>query len=153
MQKKTREERFWAKVAKGAGCWEWQGGRVSEGYGLLFERRETAESGKRRQVFEYAHRISWELHYGPIPAGKDVLHKCDEPPCCNPQHLFLGDATDNALDMCSKGRHRNYVLTEEQKQQAREDFKTGKATRKQLAEKYGVTYQSMHYTVTRGAVH
>ncbi len=52
-----------------------------------------------------AHRASWQISFGPIPDGLQVLHTCDNPPCCNPAHLFLGTQLDNIYDMCAKGRH------------------------------------------------
>lgn len=87
-------ERFWEKVAKGDGCWEWLAHRKQRGYGTL-------QIGRRSVA---AHRVSWELHYGPIPDGLWVLHRCDNPPCVRPDHLFLGDAAANGRDMGSKGR-------------------------------------------------
>jgi hypothetical protein len=92
-------DRFWKKVAKGDGCWNWIGRRNALGYGFL-----KALNG-RRQV--RAHRISWELHFGPIPDGLAVLHRCDNPPCVRPDHLFLGTQTDNMRDMWTKGRGRS----------------------------------------------
>lgn len=80
------------------GCWEWLGARANGGYGLF------AVQNPRRIT---AHRYSWELHNGPIPAGMHVLHHCDNPPCVNPAHLFLGTASDNMRDMLAKGRGRN----------------------------------------------
>jgi hypothetical protein len=91
------EDRFWSKVAKGDGCWEWQGHR-SRGYGEL----QIGRRGAQRKTL--AHRISWEMHNGPIPVGLEVCHRCDNPPCVRPDHLFLGTQIDNANDMWSKGR-------------------------------------------------
>jgi hypothetical protein len=54
-----------------------------------------------------AHRLAWEMAHGPIPEGMQVLHRCDEPRCCNPDHLFLGTASENMADMRAKGRVRN----------------------------------------------
>ena len=92
-------ERFFAKVAMIPfhTCWEWLGTTSNGGYGTLLH------SKKRK---EFAHRISWELHYGEIPPGMRICHKCDNVSCVNPDHLFMGTARDNTLDMIRKGRHR-----------------------------------------------
>lgn len=97
----TLAEAFWLYCVPGAPdtCWLWQG-PLHKGYGF-FERH-----GKRY----YAHRVSYELHYGPIPATEkchdtSVCHTCDMPACCNPAHLFLGTQADNNRDMTAKGRH------------------------------------------------
>ncbi len=87
--------RFWAKVRKGIKCWEWQGALVC-GYGQLH-----GGVGKPRYR---AHRLSWALHFGPIPDGLHVLHKCDNTRCVRPDHLFLGTPLDNARDRESKNR-------------------------------------------------
>ena len=77
-----------------SGCIEWTGNIDGTGYGrFCFQRKITL-----------AHRAAWTLLRGPIPAGMCLLHKCDNPPCVNPDHLFLGDRGDNARDMASKGR-------------------------------------------------
>lgn len=90
------EALFWAKVDMSAECWVWTGSRMPKGYGQL-----------RRAGGTYtAHRFSWTLAHGPIPAGLMVLHHCDNPPCVRPDHLFLGTAKDNTTDMRSKGRAR-----------------------------------------------
>ena len=90
------EERFWTKVDRRGvyECWEWTGGRTGNGYGAL------DIDGKMRTV----HRLSFGIHYGDIPDGLCVLHHCDNPPCVNPQHLFAGTVSDNAVDMIRKGR-------------------------------------------------
>lgn len=77
------------------GCWEWTGARNRDGYGATGILGATS-----------AHRASWILHFGPIPAGMNVLHKCDNPPCVNPDHLFLGTHSDNMKDCWQKGRRK-----------------------------------------------
>ena len=95
----TLEERFKAKLAPQdpvTGCIEWTGSRIkhSQDYGQI----------SRDAKMVYTHRLAWELKYGPIPEGLGVLHRCDNPPCCNDEHLFLGTDADNALDREAKGR-------------------------------------------------
>ena len=75
-------------------CLEWKAARGSTGYG------QCRISGKLYR----AHRVAWEMANGPVPDGLDVLHKCDNPPCVNVEHLFLGTHTDNMHDMFAKGR-------------------------------------------------
>lgn len=96
--------RFWRKVrrAETAACWEWQasltGSKVPYGQ---FTLPRTAD---QKQPHIYAHRMAWMLTHGPIPDGLLVCHRCDNPKCCNPTHLFLGTQFDNMQDASRKGR-------------------------------------------------
>jgi len=80
-----------------SGCHEFQGARNDMNYGQI---------GVKSRLM-YTHRVMWIAHHGPIPDGLLVLHHCDNPPCCNLDHLFLGTKRDNAIDMARKGRWRN----------------------------------------------
>jgi hypothetical protein len=109
--RKALAERFWEKVDKGGPehpvlktrCWIWVACRTDEGYGRIIIRGWVAK----------AHRVAWELANGPIRAGLLVCHRCDNPPCCNPAHLFEGTGLDNSRDMVAKGRgkRRNFDAT------------------------------------------
>lgn len=100
--RKTRDpiERFNEKYEQVAsGCWEWQAGKKSNGYGQF------TLNGKE----ERAHRAAYQLFVGPIPDGQQVLHKCDNPVCVNPDHLFLGTVQDNMRDKVVKRRQQKSI--------------------------------------------
>lgn len=82
-------------------CWVWRGTVRSDGYGTK----------KIKQKQSLTHRLAWEWANGPIPAGMFVCHRCDNPPCCNPQHLYLGTHIDNMADMVAKRRHWRHAQT------------------------------------------
>ena len=100
-------ERFFEKVEKTDSCWLWTGYRNPVGpkgnYGII-------RSDTKRTMIK-AHRASWEIHNGPIPDDACVLHKCDNPPCVNPDHLFLGTQRSNWYDMLEKRRHYKHNWT------------------------------------------
>lgn len=118
------EEQFWARVSRGEeeedACWEWQGSNTKSGYGRVW-----VDTGHI-----YAHRVSWELTHGISPRGH-VLHRCDNPICVRPEHLFVGSDLDNVRDAISKGRfkfldprkgteHHNAKITDKQVREIRQ---------------------------------
>jgi hypothetical protein len=151
----TASERFWQKVNRRGpnDCWEWTGA-TSGGYGsFLLE-------GKTRK----AHRISWELANGPIPEGDGahgtcVCHSCDNPPCVNPAHLWLGSNTENVADRDHKGRHlegRKTVRGEgsPSAKLTADDVENIRAnehnlTQREQAEIFGVSRGQIHRIITR----
>lgn len=94
--------RFWSKVKIGKPdeCWEWQAYRSKSGYGKF---------GIRRITVMYAHRVSWMITSGDVPKGLVVAHRCDNPPCVNPSHLFVCTQEENWDDMRQKGRNSNGI--------------------------------------------
>ena len=90
-------ERLWEKTDKAGSCWIWVGTTNRDGYGNIgIDNKKTA----------LTHRVAWMVTHGPIPVDLCVLHRCDNPRCVNPDHLFLGTQADNMRDMMLKGRSR-----------------------------------------------
>jgi hypothetical protein len=148
----TMADRFWAKVNRDGPvpahrpelgpCWIWTAGKSSHGYGSFGD-------GER---IDRSHRVSYRMAYGPLVPGQVVCHRCDNPPCVNPAHLFAGSALDNARDKVGKGRsgprlmgeaHLSAKLTAEQVVAIRERLAAGES-QSALAREHGVTVQSIH---------
>ncbi len=130
---------FWAKVSKTESCWIWTAALVSGGYGGF-----KTPLGIRR-----AHRFSWELSNGKIKGGLHVLHKCDNPKCVNPDHLFIGTPQDNANDRNSKGRHEHgdrhgmAKLNSEKVIEIRRLCRTGRFSLKHISQIFSVSRETI----------
>jgi predicted DNA-binding protein (UPF0251 family) len=155
-------ERFWEKVRKRSGhqCWMWQGSTLPKGYGMfcMAESRPTP-----------AHRCAWILCRGQIPKGMHVLHRCDQPGCCNPRHLFLGTNRDNIADRVRKGRsakgrrhwtarHPEWVKRGEERPLSKLTVRAVRAIRrglrlgtsqKKLAERFGISRSAVYSVKAR----
>lgn len=135
-------ERFWERVDTSGDCWLWTGTGRGNGYGGL------SVNGKNRS----AHRIAWELTNGAIPDGLFVCHRCDNPACVRPEHLFLGTPRANIQDMMAKGRARfgdappgkgRATLTPESVREVRRLATQGQSQRA-LARRYGVRSSAIY---------
>jgi hypothetical protein len=139
-------ERFWSKVDRTGDCWLWLGSRHKFGYGNFNPTRNKKVG---------AHRVAWELTFGPVPEGLWVLHSCDNSPCCRPDHLFLGTPLDNHADMMAKNRQAKgdrmgYAkLTESQAKEVRRLRAEG-ASYSELGALFGITKQAAWSVVNVG---
>lgn len=124
---------FWDFVDRKGSCWIWRGRKSEKGYGVFGDNKK-------------AHRVAYELVKGAIPEGMFVCHHCDNPPCVNPDHLFLSDAQGNMNDMWEKGR--GYTkLTDAQVREIRQKYVESRIGQRKLAEEYGVTQPQIGYIV------
>ena len=130
--------RFWSHVDKSGDCWTWTGSTFASGYG-----RACVDSRIVR-----AHRVAWEVTNGPIPKGMWVLHRCDNPPCVRPDHLFLGDRSDNMVDASQKGRLATIKLDPIRVRAIRAEYADGVPLRA-LARTYGVDRSNIQQIVKR----
>lgn len=146
--------RFWERVKVADGCWEWQARLDENGYG----RFSVDGSGLRAASNFCAHRMSYLLTFGFFDEELDVLHRCDNPPCVNPDHLFLGTHTDNMRDMFAKGRRISAQgsrvgtakLTEDQVVAILNQHRQGR-TGVSLAREYQVSTSMVSHIVRRQA--
>jgi hypothetical protein len=140
---------FMDNVQQGDGCWTWIGMLDKDGYG----RAKITHEGKK--IRGPAHRVSWMIHRGPIPDGLEVLHKCDNPPCVNPDCLFLGTTADNNADRDAKGRQARGERcsltkhTPELVQAIRREYVPRKMSIPKLAEKYGLSASTVGKIIRR----
>lgn len=143
--------RFWSKVNKDGNiplhcpelgnCWEWRNGMTRKRYGHF------AAGGRKGKQFQ-SHHVSWELAFGDVPNGLWVLHKCDNPCCVRPDHLFLGTQKDNMKDMHQKKRrispdfsgenNPRHKLTKIQVDEIRQRYENGETNKSVLGREYGV---------------
>lgn len=143
----STSERFAARHSLDVitGCWPWTARKNAKGYGVF---KATGEVS--------AHRVSWVLFRGAIPAEMFVCHRCDNPSCVNPDHLFLGTHDDNMRDMVDKGRqrsacgsaHPNAKFTEDDARAIRAEFALRKTTQRALAKRYGVSQTAIHFVTS-----
>ena len=153
---RTNMTQFWNRVDMTGDCWNWTGYRNNarygkgNGYGVL-------RFWGRKQL---AHRLAYLFTYGTVPDGMHVLHRCDNPACCNPKHLFIGTPNDNTQDAMLKGRvshasknqgekHAKHKLTEGDVLKIRDLYSVGNKTQKELGKKFGVDQTEVSMILNR----
>ena len=135
-QNKDSAWRFWSKVDRSNtnGCWPWTSSKDKDGYGVF---RYNA-----RKIM--AHRIAYLFTYGYLPTNARICHTCDNPGCCNPNHLFFGSDSDNIIDCIVKNKHSNCKLKADQIMPIKNAILNG-ATVKDVALCYNVSQTTIYY--------
>lgn len=137
-------KRFWSRVDRSGHCWEWTADKFNNGYGrFYFEGRQQG-----------AHRLAYELIIGTIPDGMCACHKCDNPSCVRPSHIFIGTQLENMRDAAKKGRTRGFqrgnkpshaLFTDDEVREIRWRIKNrGSQSLLSLATEMGINYQTMY---------
>ena len=157
MPRLTLQERLDSHLDKSAGpdgCWVWTASTI-RGYGQI----GTYVDGKLKN--NLAHRIAYQLANNVTLGEECVLHRCDNPPCCNPSHLFLGDRKDNSDDKIAKGRYRNRIVvgeehgnakvTEEAVREMRALYAEGAITQPEIAKRFGIRQSTVWAILHRKA--
>lgn len=150
-----KDTSFWKRVDKGSPdeCWNWKGNLFTNGYGQL---------GFVHRGSRLAHRYSYLIHNGTVCNDNQVLHKCDNKKCVNPNHLFLGSQSDNIQDMINKGRDNIYFknggsvgekntkskLNETDVEEIKRKYNTGLYTQLKLSEIFGISRSAISH-ITR----
>lgn len=152
--KKTsvNEVNFWNQFAgKGEDeCWETTASKTKNGYGRIWVYPKLV----------YAHRVAWELVNGTIPKGMFVCHKCDNPPCCNPNHLFLGTHIDNMRDSQNKGRNNHGPVMYGERhplskltQKDVDEIRASYIKKPRVRNPFGITSLAKKYCVAKSLIH
>jgi hypothetical protein len=146
-------ERFWSKVDKSGECWEWTAGLITGGYGQF------VLNGKTVLAHRYSYVLNHPLTIDLLEGHREicVCHRCDNPKCVNPAHLFLGSNADNMKDKMAKGRGKQpkgekqalSKLTETQVREIRNKYANGGITQQQLALEYGVNKSNINKLIRR----
>lgn len=156
MPKLTNDERYEAKYTEGEPdeCWPWTAATDKDGYGIFWGGERYPHNGVAKMV--KATRYGWERLHGPIPPEHLVCHSCDNPPCQNPRHWFLGTNSVNVADMMEKGRARavrgeqHYLaqLSDAEVEEARSKYTGAYGQQTALAREYGISRRTMARILT-----
>lgn len=135
------EQRFWEKVEKSEGCWNWIGAlSVNFGYGMF-------NQGKDLGTIK-AHRLSWKMQNSEIPEGMMVCHRCDNPKCVRPDHLFLGTAVENNRDKWEKGRQGRFTPEKARRIRSLHNRHKDVLTHRRIADWFGVSKATITHMLT-----